>query len=458
MTHTRNASRLLALVMALALVFSLSAAAFAADDAGSVEFVLSSEGMEASAKVAFSLEEPVLSLGAGLVVNGENLAGLTAYLSAKALALESNFLDKAYGVELEKLADNLANSIFAPNSGSQYALDEDTYNQIQELLSGGLTSQLTTPQVELDTDAIGTAVTALAEMVSQVVADVGPTLSMQMSPVVVTVNDQQVSASQMVASGNSDTILAIWDSVLGKLEADPQLQNALAVLVDAAAAYSDDLQVTGQEFVSAMLENAPELRQSLADELAQTPVTISGSVYTATESQTPVKVGLEITMGEETVSGFLVMSEAKDFFRLEMNDGYETTALQFHISQNTDTELAFRFGSYQGNTEVTSVRFQLDKSAQTFHVGIDTADGEEEVGIHTTFSGYYENTDDRFSLVLDKVDDAEFGGTLAVHVRSNDTLTFPTYTELTHLSETEFAAALEALSTGLSTITQLLGL
>ena len=451
MTHTRNASRLLALVMALALVFSLSAAAFA-DDAGSVEFVLSSEGMEASAKWAFSLEEPVLSLGAGLVVNGENLAGLTAYLSAKALALESNFLDKAYGIELEKLADNLASSIFAPNSGSQYALDEDTYNQIQELLSGGLTSRLTTPQTELDTDALASAVTALVEMASQVVADIGPTLSVQMSPAVVTINDQQVSASQVVASGSSDTLLAIWDSVLGKLEADPQLQNALAVLVDAAATYSDDLQVSGQEFVAAMLENAPELSQSLA------PVTFSCSVYTATESQTPVKMGTEITIGEETVSGFLVMSEAKDFFRLEMNDGYETTALQFHISQNTDTDLAFRFGSYQGEIEVTSVRFQLDKSAQTFQVGIDTADGEEEVGIHTTFSGYYEDTDGRFSLVLDKVDDQEFGGTLAVHVRSNDTLTFPSYTELTQLSETEFAAALEALATGLETLNQLLGL
>lgn len=457
MTHTRNASRLLALVMALALVFSLSAAAFA-DDAGSVEFVLSSEGMEASAKVAFSLEEEVLSLGAGLVVNGENLAGLTAYLSAKALALESNFLDKAYGIELEKLADNLASSIFAPDSGSQYALDEDTYNQIQELLSGDLTSRLTTPQTELDTDALASAVTALTEMASQVVDDVGPTLSMQMSPAVVTINDQQVSASQVVASGSNDTILAIWDSVLAKLEADPQLQNALAVLVDAVDTYSDDLQVTGQEFVAAMLENAPELRQSLADELAQTPVTISCSLFTATESQALVKMGMEIAIGEETVSGFLVMSEAMDFFRLEMNDGYETTALQFHISQNTDTDLAFRFGSYQGEIEVTSVRFQLDKSAQTFQVGIDTADGEEEVGIHTTFSGYYENTDGRFSLVLDKVDDQEFGGTLAVHVRSNDTLTFPSYTELTQLSETEFAAALEALATGLETLNQFLGL
>lgn len=457
MTHTRNASRLLALVMALALVFSLSAAAFA-DDAGSVEFVLSSEGMEASAKVAFSLEEEVLSLGAGLVVNGENLAGLTAYLSAKALALESNFLDKAYGIELEKLADNLASSIFAPDSGSQYALDEDTYNQIQELLSGDLTSRLTTPQTELDTDALASAVTALTEMASQVVDDVGPTLSMQMSPAVVTINDQQVSASQVVASVSNDTLLAIWDSVLAKLEADPQLQNALAVLVDAVDTYSDDIQVTGQEFVAAMLENAPELRQSLADELAQTPVTISCSLFTATESQAPVKMGLEITIGEETVSGFLVMSEAMDFFRLEMNDGYETTALQFHISQNTDTDLAFRFGSYQGEIEVTSVRFQLDKSAQTFQVGIDTADGEEEVGIHTTFSGYYEDTDGRFSLVLDKVDDQEFGGTLAMHVRSNDTLTFPSYTELTQLSETEFAAALEALATGLETLNQLLGL
>ncbi len=457
MTHTRNAGRLLALVMALAMVFSLTAAASAADDAVSVEFVLSSEGMEASAKIAVSPEEAALAIGAGLVLNGENFGGLTAYFNSKAAVLESSFLDKAYGVELEKLAENLGSSIFAPDSGTQFALDEDTYNQIVEMLSGDLADRLpeAAPEADVDPEALGAAANALTGALSQVMTDISTKLTMQVSSATLTVNGQEVPVSQVIASGDSETVLGIWDSFIGSLEGDAELQSAVAVLVDALGAYSSEINVTGEEFVAALLEQAPELRQSLADDLADAPIAISATVCTASESQQLVKLALGVTVGEDAVSGTLLMSEAQDFFRLEMDENGDATALQFDVTESTDAAFGFHFGAYEGEQEVTAVTFGLDKSAQTFQVGIVSAADEESEGVDTSLSGYYEETDDRFSLVIDKVNGEEFGGAMAMNLRSSDTLTFPSFTEITQLKETEFAAVLEALTAGLSSVSQL---
>ena len=75
----------------------------------------------------------------------------------------------------------------------------------------------------------------------------------------------------------------------------------------------------------------------------------------------------------------------------------------------------------------------------------------------TTVSGSYANSDNLFTLVVDKVNGESFGGTLTLNVRTDDTVTMPAFSELTRLEETEFASVVEALQTGLATIGQLFG-
>ena len=136
MNKTRNYRRLLALVMAVAMVFGLAVTASAADDAYSAEVVVETQGLTISGKVAFSPADAALLMGANMLSGGQSFAGINAYVSATALVLESPFLKEVYGVEFATLAENLKTSIFAPDSGSQFALDEDTFQQLQSILNG----------------------------------------------------------------------------------------------------------------------------------------------------------------------------------------------------------------------------------------------------------------------------------------------------------------------------------
>ena len=130
MKMTRNAARVLSVVMALAMVLAMAVPAGAESDAVSVELVLASEGIEASGKVTVS-PDLVASVGARLLLNGQTFADLTGYFSAQAAAVESGFLDKTYGVDFATLAENLKTSIFAPDSGSRFALDQESFDQLQ---------------------------------------------------------------------------------------------------------------------------------------------------------------------------------------------------------------------------------------------------------------------------------------------------------------------------------------
>ena len=97
-----TASRLFSWVMALALVLSLVAApaltASADSDTYSAELIFSAEGMDISGKITLDTNQLLLAVAARMAAGNEVLADAAAYLSAQALAVDSNFLGGAYGV------------------------------------------------------------------------------------------------------------------------------------------------------------------------------------------------------------------------------------------------------------------------------------------------------------------------------------------------------------------------
>ena len=59
----KRTSRLLALLMALAMMLSLASAAFAATDAASAEIIVSADNFNLTGKLSYSEEENALSMG-----------------------------------------------------------------------------------------------------------------------------------------------------------------------------------------------------------------------------------------------------------------------------------------------------------------------------------------------------------------------------------------------------------
>ena len=138
-TRTNALSRVFAWAVAFALVFSLAAVPASAESGAlSAELLISSEEMNVSGKVALDVEQAMLMISAVMTSGGDAFTN-AIYLSPLAFIVESDLVGGSYGLDLPALADNLPNSIFAPDSGSAFALDEETYSQIMEMFSGELT-------------------------------------------------------------------------------------------------------------------------------------------------------------------------------------------------------------------------------------------------------------------------------------------------------------------------------
>lgn len=454
----KRTSRLLALLMALAMMLSLASAAFAATDATSAEIIVSGDNFNLTGKLAYSEEENALSMGASMTVDGENTVDLTGYFSAKALVLVSALLDAPYGIEYAKLAENLPDSVFAPNSGSQFALDQEDYDQLLELVSGVAAMEADAAELpdvsDVDISGLTDSVTALMPALTTAFQAASQNMTMQTTTGKVSINGAEVNVQTVKVQYGTAAVAALIDSLLATAKDDEAVQNAMIALIDFLNASGNDMGVTGEEFVQAVVEQNQEMRDAVAEALADYDVAWEVYLSSNEDGTAPVELGFQMTLDGETVEAKLQMSESQDYFRLDLNAGGETAALVFAVTENSEDALAFRFSVLSGEDE-DAVVYTQDKKAQTFDVSmVETVSGQTTT---TTVSGHYVVEENLLSLVVDTLDGQDMGGSVTLNLRTNDTLTVPSFTEITKLTEEElmnvfqsFAPGVEAIDTWLN--------
>lgn len=454
----KRTSRLLALLMALAMMLSLASAAFAATDATSAEIIVSGDNFNLTGKLAYSEEENALSMGASMAVDGENTIDLTGYFSAKALVLVSALLDAPYGIEYAKLAENLPDSVFAPDSGSQFALDQEDCDQLLELVSGAAAmgaDAAELPDVSgVDISGLTDAIVALVPAFSQGIEAASKNMTMESSTGKLTINGTEVNVQTVKVQYGTASVIALYDAVLSAAKDDEAAQNAIATLIDLVNATGEDLGVTGAEFVQALVEHNQEMRDSMAEALGQYDIQCEVTASANEEGTALVEADVKLSMDGEPVEVKLQMSESLDYLRLDLNAGGEAAALVFAVTENSEDALAFRFSVLSGEDE-DAVVYTQDKKAQTFDVSmVETVSGQTTT---TTVSGHYVVEENLLSLVVDTLDGQDMGGSVTLNLRTNDTLTVPSFTEITKLTEEElmnvfqsFAPGVEAIDTWLN--------
>lgn len=454
----KRTSRLLALLMALAMMLSLASAAFAATDATSAEIIVSADNFNLTGKLSYSEEENALSMGASMAVDGENTVDLTGYFSAKALVLVSALLDAPYGIEYAKLAENLPDSVFAPDSGSQFALDQEDYDQLLELVSGAAAmgaDAAELPDVSgVDISGLTDAIVALVPAFSQGIEAASKNMTMESSTGKLTINGTEVNVQTVKVQYGTASVIALYDAVLSAAKDDEAAQNAIATLIDLVNATGEDLGVTGAEFVQALVEHNQEMRDSMAEALGQYDIQCEVTASANEEGTALVEADVKLSMDGEPVEVKLQMSESLDYLRLDLNAGGETAALAFAVTESSEDALAFRFSVLSGEDE-DAVVYTQDKKTQTFDVSmVETVSGQTTT---TTVSGHYVVEENLLSLVVDTLDGQDMGGSVTLNLRTNDTLTVPGFTEITKLTEEElmnvfqsFAPGVEAIDTWLN--------
>ena len=449
----KRTSRLLALLMALAMMLSLASAAFAATDATSAEIIVSGDNFNLTGKLAYSEEENALSMGASMTVDGENTVDLTGYFSAKALVLVSALLDAPYGIEYAKMAENLPNSVFAPNSGSQFALDQEDYDQLLELVSGvaamGADAAELPDESSVDISGLTDSVTALMPALTTAIQAASQNMTMQTTTGKVSINGAEVNVQTVKVQYGTAAVAALVDSLLATAKDDEAVQNAMIALIDFLNASGNDMGVTGEEFVQAVVEQNQEMRDAVAEALADYDVAWELYLSSNEDGTAPVELGFQMTLDGETVEAKLQMSESQDYFRLDLNAGGETAALVFAVTENSEDALAFRFSVLSGEDE-DAVVYTQDKKTQTFDVSmVETVSGQTTT---TTVSGHYVVEENLLSLVVDTLDGQDMGGSVTLNLRTNDTLTVPSFTEITKLTEEELMNVLQSFAPGVEAI------
>ena len=436
----KRTSRLLALLMALAMMLSLASAAFAATDATSAEIIVSADNFNLTGKLAYSEEENALSMGASMTVDGENTVDLTGYFSAKALVLVSALLDAPYGIEYAKLAENLPDSVFAPDSGSQFALDQEDCDQLLELVSGAAAmgaDAAELPDVSgVDISGLTDAIVALVPAFSQGIEAASKNMTMESSTGKLTINGTEVNVQTVKVQYGTASVIALYDAVLSAAKDDEAAQNAIATLIDLVNATGEDLGVTGAEFVQALVEHNQEMRDSMAEALGQYDIQCEVTASANEEGTALVEADVKLSMDGEPVEVKLQMSESLDYLRLDLNAGGEAAALVFAVTENSEDALAFRFSVLSGEDE-DAVVYTQDKKTQTFDVSmVETVSGQTTT---TTVSGHYVVEENLLSLVVDTLDGQDMGGSVTLNLRVNDTLTVQS-----------FAPGVEAIDTWLN--------
>lgn len=449
----KRTSRLLALLMALAMMLSLASAAFAATDATSAEIIVSGDNFNLTGKLAYSEEENALSMGGSVAVDGENTVDLTGYFSAKALVLVSTLLDAPYGIEYAKLAENLPDSVFAPDSGSQFAFDQEYYDQLLELVSGAAAmgaDAAELPDVSgVDISGLTDSVTALMPALTTAIQAASQNMTMQTTTGKVSINGAEVNVQTVKVQYGTAAVAALFDSLLATAKDDEAVQNALIGLIDFLNASGNDMGVTGEEFVQAVVEQNQEMRDAVAEALADYDVAWEVYLSSNEDGTAPVELGFQMTLDGETVEAKLQMSESQDYFRLDLNAGGETAALVFAVTENSEDALALRFSVLSGEDE-DAVVYTQDKKAQTFDVSmVETVSGQTTT---TTVSGHYVVEENLFSLVVDTLDGQDMGGSVTLNLRVNDTLTVPSFTEITKLTEEELMNVFQSFAPGVDAI------
>lgn len=449
-THSQNGGlRVLSWVLAFALVFSLAAAASADPNTCSAELVFSAEGVDFSGKLALDTAQGLLGLIASVTSQGETAELASGYVNAQALAVDGPLVGGvAYGFDLNTLAENLPGSIFAPDSGSSFALDEESYNEILAMLSGELPEPAVMNSAAMDTEAVQQAAAVLKEAYSGILEDILAEMTIETTEAAVEVNGVSVPVNQVRCGVDGDGIINMMLISLDVLANNTDAQAAYAIIFDQYNAISDQ-SLTGEEFVQAMLSVLPQELEQSREELQGFSGVVTFCLSSATEA--PVKFSLEIQDDYEQVAINLLLSEGLDFFRLECTeDGVLVASLQLDILANSDNDFACKLSVTDEYQEYSSLSFNLNKAAKTFALGA-LADGAS-----ASLSGTYEITDTLFSLTVDKVDGQEFGGTLTLNLRSDDaSLAMPDFTELTRMSEEEFTALVQVVMENVQSLSQL---
>lgn len=519
MVHSnRAASRVLAfalsVVMVMTLMFLPAARARAdAAEGSSAELKFSLEGLDLSAKLFVAQEEPVFAILGSLSSQEQVVADAALYLCAQGLILESNsFLQQAVGIDLMQINENLPKSVFAPDSGSAFALDEATYSAFLNGYNGGqqaaiiqLAPQESTFSVQQleKFEAVGAK---YAGLITELFTD---NASMSMSPEKVTVGSQQIATSCMTLSLDAEALNTIVSQFLTEAAQDADFHEVVAMVLEQALASMPEEAtaelngMTAADLAAQVWEILPQMNESAAAFFEETGLTCAVSINTSKASGNLIRLALKLTANDDTIGVIYTMGESfaeSEIISLAFQEnGEDAVKVEYQVAEATDEHYSASISLTEYGDVTAVMALDADNANNSYAVSQALADGtyfnfcakltqNDAQGVAAEFSAEmmdasgsednyifsfrWDNTLNRYALsvsnngeisslsgvvseqgndtviILDQVDGKPVSG-ISMVLHGSDSVSVPSYTELLTMSEEDIVNLLNTAITAL---------
>ena len=322
------------------------------------------------------------------------------YSSDDRIYIENDeFLGGAWGFEKGKTSESFADSIFAPDSGSAYALPEEAYEIID-----GMLKYYDECNVEDTRKDLGKFI---EDYLKVAVKSISKNAEYESDNDKVDVGDDSVNARVITVSINEDTIVAVLEDIYAEMEKDKDLKKFVTEQAEALLEHIDlDMDIEADEIYDNLLDALDEAVDVAKDEIED--VDIELEIVTPKMSSKLMKLVVS-SDGDEIFTLDLGKDGIKDSERIELIIGEEISVV-YEIEEHSKKIYKSALEVEYDGTEVFAMDFEFDAKEEYFEISIDdlgvslsgsyTVDGDVYTFICNEISAAGETIEDVFSIKI----------------------------------------------------------
>lgn len=432
MVRNRNFS-ILAVLLAAVMVFSMAYVPAAAEAVPAespkytAELVYQMNGRDLHTSLSLDLEQMLFTLTYSQVVRGREM-DVSLFGSREAVAVQSSLLNQTLGIDLTQAEENFGNSVFAPNSGSWYAMNaQDAQEFLSQLRPGN-------EAAESETSTVKQYAQLLMDTLSE-------NFEMSMKSETLTIGASAVPTSVIAVTLDTDSLCLAADTLLTQAAQDESLKEALTALCTALSA-SGQIQLEGdtpENTVDTLFTHVEALSDTLQKTIRDGKYSATVRLNTSKATKSLVRFSLELRKGDDPLVLSFTCNEGRDDFALNLSaSGEELLNVTYSITRSDGEALVSQLRCTEGETEVLAADLSWDKTQEHFTCAI-TRNGERQ-----EYAGQLTLGDDSMTLNLETVN-GEPAGTFRLTVRPEADITLPEYTDILTMDEQEIRKVITSL-------------
>ena len=415
----RAAAAVLALLLICALCLPGLTARADVPASYSAELKLKLDGKDLQAKLSADQDNALLALQTQFG-DEESSLDLNLFLGKQQIVLQDSLLlNGAYGIDLETLAENLPNSVFAPNSGSALALDQALYDSLM---------------APAEDDASSVGIIGGADGLTSVIVSAGglaatllKNANMKLSSGELELESGTVKTTDTIISFDAEGLAQLADNALAGLS--EETQGKVARLLTS---------FFGSE------EETGEAGSSLRDVLIRADARLSLSISLDKKTKQVVSANAVLSWEERTTDLRAIFTDNFCSLTLTREDSEPLTAT-LNLDENTDCALAFRLCVARGDTPGAQLSFRWDKAAGTYVFTAKNGDQTDEL------TGTIQISQDTAVVTADTANGQELED-IQLTLRRNDPVTLPEYQDIVTMDESGILRLLQRAITVTLTI------